>query len=83
MECGSDGALQFRRPDGRPLPQVPAPPPFRVDPLEALRGDHATQGIQINARTGIPGWQGERLDVGWAIDVLHPLATRAAVPRAT
>ncbi len=21
-----------------------------------------------------PGWSGERLDVGWAIDVLHPLA---------
>jgi len=26
-----------------------------------------------------PGWLGERLDVGWAIDVLHPLAN----PRAT
>jgi len=23
----------------------------------------------------MPGWLGERLDVGWAIDVLHPLAT--------
>jgi len=22
----------------------------------------------------MPGWLGERLDVGWAIDVLHPLA---------
>ncbi len=26
----------------------------------------------------MPGWLGERLDVGWAIDVLHPLAARAA-----
>jgi hypothetical protein len=26
----------------------------------------------------MPSWQGERLDVGWAIDVLHPLARRAA-----
>ena len=24
----------------------------------------------------MPGWLGERLDVGWAIDVLHPLAVR-------
>jgi hypothetical protein len=28
------------------------------------------------SRTGCAGWLGERLDVGWAIDVLHPLATR-------
>ena len=26
-------------------------------------------------RTGCSGWSGERLDVGWAIDVLHPFAT--------
>jgi len=43
-----DGELCFRRPDGRPLLEVPEP----------------------------AGWRGERLDVGWAIDVLHPLATR-------
>ena len=23
----------------------------------------------------MPGWPGRRLDLGWAIDVLHPLAT--------
>jgi hypothetical protein len=28
----------------------------------------------VNARTATPSWQGERLDVGYAIDVLHPLA---------
>ena len=31
-------------------------------------------GLNIHARTSMPGWLGERLDVGWAIDVLHPLA---------
>jgi hypothetical protein len=25
-----------------------------------------------------PGWRGDALDVGWAIDVLHPLAVGAA-----
>ena len=40
-----DGALRFRRPDGRPLPEVPPPA------------------------------AGERLDLAWAIDVLHPVAT--------
>ena len=32
-------------------------------------------GIVIDARTAMAGWLGERLDVGYAIDVLHPLAT--------
>jgi len=27
-----------------------------------------------STRTAMPGWQGERLDVGYAISVLHPLA---------
>ena len=76
-----DGSLQFRRPDGRLLPEVPAPPPLPTDPVEALRTEHAAQGLQVHARTGLAGWLGERLDVSWAIDVLHPLATRASVRR--
>jgi hypothetical protein len=28
----------------------------------------------LHARTAMPGWLGERLDVGYAIDVLHPRA---------
>jgi 5-methylcytosine-specific restriction endonuclease McrA len=71
---GPDGALQFRRPDGRPLPEVPAPAAVPADPIKALRACHDSQGLRINARTGCPSWLGERLNVGWAIDVLHPLA---------
>jgi 5-methylcytosine-specific restriction endonuclease McrA len=71
-----DGALQFRRADGRPLPEVSPPPALPADPVEALRAQHATQGLRLHARTSLPGWRGERLDVGWAIDVLHPLARR-------
>ena len=77
VECGSDGTLQFRRPDGRALPDVPPPAPLPADPVEALRARHTAQGLRLHARTTCPGWLGERLDVGWAIDVLHPLATRA------
>jgi hypothetical protein len=72
-----DGALQFRRPDGRPLPDVPVPAAVPTDPIGALRTQHEAQGIRLHARTACAGWLGERLDVGWAIDVLHPLATRA------
>jgi hypothetical protein len=70
-----DGALQFRRPDGRVLPDVPPPAKVPADPVETLRTQHASQGLRLHARTACAGWLGERLDVGWAIDVLHPLAT--------
>jgi len=73
----SDGALRFRRPDGRLLPEVPPPPAVPSDPVEALRAQHDAQGLRLDARTARPSWQGERLDVGYAIDVLHPRAVEA------
>ena len=73
---GPDGTLRFRRPDGRSLPEVPTPAAVPGDPIEALRTHHDSHGIRVTARTACPGWLGERLDVGWAIDVLHPLAAR-------
>jgi 5-methylcytosine-specific restriction endonuclease McrA len=76
LERMPDGALQFRRPDGRPLPEVPPPATVPADPVGALRARHAAEGLRLHARTGCPGWLGERLDVGWALDVLHPLAGR-------
>jgi hypothetical protein len=52
------------------------------DAADALRAQHEADGIHIDARTGMSGWLGERLDVGWAIDVLHPLATNEMSPMA-
>ena len=76
VDRGPDGALRFRKPDGRPMPEVPPPAPVPHDPVDALQSRNREDGIEIHARTGCPGWLGERLDVGWAIDVLHPLASR-------
>ena len=59
-----DGELCFRRPDGRPLPEVPPPVTVPADPVAALRARHAAQGLRLHARTTCPGWLGERLDVG-------------------
>jgi hypothetical protein len=70
----SDGALEFRRPDGRTLPEVPPTAPVPTDPIRTLQAQHSAQGLQLHARTACPGWLGERLDVGWALDVLHPRA---------
>jgi 5-methylcytosine-specific restriction endonuclease McrA len=69
-----DGELRFWRPDGQLLPEVPPPAAIPADPVQALRARHEAQGLRLHARTAIPGWLGEPLDVGWALDVLHPLA---------
>jgi hypothetical protein len=74
VERGPEGELQFRRPDGRPLPEVPLPPDVPDDPVDTLRARNEAEGVHLHAHTATPGWLGERLDVGWAIDVLHPLA---------
>jgi hypothetical protein len=80
---GPDGALRFQRPDGRPLPEVPVPAAVPGDAVGALRARHDSQGLRVDARTACPGWLGERLDVVWAIDVLHPLAQRARPTRSS
>src|SRR2546421_3989604 len=76
VERQPDGELRFRRPDGRPLPEIPSPAIVPSDPVHALYTRHETQELQIHPRTAIPGWLGERLNVGYAIDVMHPLAMR-------
>jgi hypothetical protein len=76
VERLSDGALRFRRPDGQVLPEVPCSPPVPHDPVNALRAHHGDAGLSLHARTAMPGWLGESLDVGYAIDVLHPRARR-------
>ena len=70
-----DGALRFRRPDGRFFPEAPPAPEVPHDPVKALRARHEADGLDLHARTAMPFWTGERLDVSWAIDVLHPLAS--------
>ena len=75
VERQRDGELCFRRPDGQLLAESPALPPVPADPVGTLRARNEAEGIQIDPQTSKPGRLGERLDVGYAIDVLHPLAT--------
>jgi hypothetical protein len=69
-----DGTLRFRRPDGRVLPEAPPSPGIVGDPITGLRARHDAEGLHLDAHTAHPDWLGERLDMGWAIDVLHPRA---------
>lgn len=76
VERVADSMLRFRRPDGQIIPDAPIPEAVPDNPLRALRCDHDARGLRLDARTTRPAWLGERLDLAWAIDVLHPLATR-------
>src|SRR5213593_1348092 len=55
-------------------PEVLRPPEVRGDPVAMIRARNEADGLHLNARTATPSWLGERLNLGWAISVLHPLA---------
>jgi hypothetical protein len=74
VERLSDGALRFRRPDGRLLFDVPPLPAIPDDPVESLKARNGAAGLRLDGRTLCPTALWERLDVGYAIDVLHPRA---------
>lgn len=74
VERGADGELTFRHPRGWMIPSVPPPRLAPRDPVATIRSFNEAHGIEIDARTATPLWLGERLDVRYAIDVLHPLA---------
>jgi hypothetical protein len=42
--------------------------------VAALRARNEAAGLALDERTTMPGWLGEPLDVGYAIDVMHPAA---------
>jgi uncharacterized protein DUF222/HNH endonuclease len=74
VERQPDGTLRFRTPNGWLLPDVPPSPAVPSDPAQAIRQANTANGLHLHARTACPGWEGERLDVGYAISVLHPRA---------
>jgi hypothetical protein len=72
----ADGALSFQTPWGGLLTVVPAPPAIPAHPVDGLRALNASVGVQLHPHTSTPNWLGERLDLAYAISVLHPLACR-------
>jgi hypothetical protein len=74
VERGADGELAFRHPRGWAIPHVPGPPDLDTAPEKWIRAQNEAEGIVVDAHTATPGWLGERLDLGYALDVLHPLA---------
>ena len=66
------GEFQFVRPDGTPLPAVPAAPLWQGfgEPLAPTVARLAAAGISIGPHTATPEWSGESLNVGAALDAL-------------
>ena len=75
VERRPDGELCFWRPNGSVIPEVPPQPGVPAHPVEALRAQNDAIGVKIDARTSMSRWDGDPLDLGHAISVLHPLAT--------
>ena len=73
------GDVCFLRPDGRPLAEAPPAPAWTGPALGPTNDRLAAAGIAIDARTATPAWQGERLDLDWALSVLwRPRGERPA-----
>jgi hypothetical protein len=71
VEWTAEGELRFLRPDGRVLPGVPPAPTLPEDPTSHLVRSHLQQALPIEASAAPPNWNGERLDLDWAILTLR------------
>jgi hypothetical protein len=74
LQRDADGTVTFFRPDGVRLDPAPAAPVWSesdADPLGPTVARMRAAGIAAGPLTRTPICGGERLDVGWAIDVLR------------
>ena len=65
-----DGRFQFLRPDGVPLPAVPAAARWAGAPLAPSDARLEAAGISIGPHTATPDWYGEPLELAATLDVL-------------
>ncbi|HWN83587.1 MAG TPA: DUF222 domain-containing protein, partial [Vicinamibacterales bacterium] len=71
IERGTSGAVTFLRPDGRRIEMAPRLALIDLPALAAVAGSH-----------GLPCWDGTRVNIGYAIDVLR-LPPRSTAPLPT
>ena len=82
VRVGPTGDAAFCWPDGRPFPDAPPAPRWTGPPLAPTGAHLAAAGIEIGPDTATPDWHGERLDLGYAIDVLWKPRTDFGAARA-
>ena len=73
MHSAANGELTFTRPDGRPIPEAPALPSLPEHAVARFVAAHEELGVDIDPWTATPPWQGERLDLDYALRGLRAL----------
>lgn len=73
LERDEAGEVIVRRPDGSLLPPVPTVLSKGAlgDPLDRSDRTLRAAGVMIGPPAATPVWHGERLNIGWAVDVLR------------
>ena len=74
IERARDGAVTVRRPDGTRIEAVPQSPIWAdgdPTPFGPTQARMARDGHTVGPLTTVQAWRGERVDIGWAIDVLR------------
>jgi hypothetical protein len=72
VERRQNREVRFIHPAGWPLVAAPSAPTWTDAPLAPIDARLEAAGIGIDGDTATPDWQGEALDLPWAIAVLHP-----------
>ena len=72
IELLGNGQVVVRHPAGWSLPDAPSAPTWSGPPLGPTKARLEIEGLVIDGDTPTPSWQGERLDLDWAMLVLHP-----------
>ncbi len=67
------GSVDFFTPNGLRIEEAPAPPPLPARPGEAIRSQNAERGIEVDAMTGFPTWNGRSIDLAWAVQAYRAL----------
>ena len=86
VELRGCGETRFFWPDGRDFPDAPPALDWAGTALTPTDARLETAGLSIDPHTATPDWLGERLDLNWAITVLHPATAdppRRDVPAGT
>ncbi len=70
VRMSEDGAVRFLHRGGRPLEQSPAPPPIGLHAARELVERLENAGILITGEESMPSWDGEPLDLRYAMECL-------------
>jgi HNH endonuclease len=66
-----EGHLAFTDERGKPIDAAPVAPDLDGEGIEVVTAWNEGAGLEIDAGTGFPGWDGERMDYAWTGDSLY------------